>query len=300
MQSAFGKRVGGIILLLLTLSACSGVDVVNAIVPDSGYRVVSDIAYGSDNRQMLDVYIPKTGSAPRYPEKTENESLKKKKDVIVFFYGGSWQRGKKDDYLFVAQAFASKGYIVVIADYRLYPEVRFPAFVEDGAKAVAWAHAHIQEFGGNPARLFVAGHSAGAYIAMMLGLDTAYMQAAGITASHPIAGIIGLAGPYDFAPIKGKTLKQIFGGSGSPKTQPIHFVHNNAPPVLLLSGEADNDVHVKNTRALAEKLRALGNDVRVDTFKGLDHVDIVLALAYGFRDKAPVLDDIDAFIRQVR
>ena len=287
-------------LALFVPAACAGVDVINAIAPDSGYRVVRDIAYGAQNRQTLDVYIPEASSEPLQPEKTARESQKKSKDVIIFFYGGSWQRGNKEDYLFVAQALASKGYIAVIADYRLYPEVRFPAFIQDGANAVSWVHTHIGEYGGNPQRIFVAGHSAGAYNAMMLGLDTSYMRAAGVSSAHPIKGVIGLAGPYDFAPIAGKTLKKIFGGANNPNTQPIHFARKNAPPVLLLSGEADRDVGIENTTALAKKLRAYDNDVSVRTYPELDHSDIVLALAYGFRDKAPVLDEIDKFIRHVR
>lgn len=287
-------------LALFVPAACAGVDVINAIAPDSGYRVVRDIAYGAQDRQTLDVYIPEVNSELTHPEKTVRASQKKPKDVIVFFYGGSWQRGNKEDYLFVAQALASKGYIAVIADYRLYPKVRFPAFIQDGANAVSWVHGHIGEYGGNPQRIFVAGHSAGAYIVMMLGLDESYMRATGVNSARPIKGIIGLAGPYDFAPITGKTLKKIFGGNGAANTQPIHFAHKNSPPVLLLSGEADDDVGIENTTALAEKLRALESEVSVFTYKGLDHSDIVLALAYGFRDTAPVLEQINEFIRHVR
>ena len=70
--------------------------------------------------------------------------------VVVFFYGGSWQSGRRQDYSFVAQALTSRGCVVVIPDYRLYPEANFPAFVEDGAAAFAWVHEHISRFGGDP------------------------------------------------------------------------------------------------------------------------------------------------------
>ena len=187
------------------LAACSGPTLLNALIPHSGYSIKTNISYGNHPRQQLDIYRP--------------DSLTANTPVIVFFYGGSWQKGSKDDYRFVGQAFAAKGYITVIADYRLYPEVRFPAFVQDGAEALAWIHQNIAEYGGNAQQIFVAGHSAGAYIAVMLGTGSEYTPHL-----DGIKGIIGIAGPYDFLPFTDPAIKDIFSQVADQKTQPIYWV----------------------------------------------------------------------------
>ena len=180
---------------ILVLCSCACVDLLNATIPRAGYSVVKDIAYGTDERQTLDIYLPDQ-PAPGRP-------------VIVFYYGGSWQKGSKDDYLFVGQAFASKGYIAVIADYRLYPQVYFPVFMEDVAAAFVWAHEHIASYGGNAANLFVAGHSAGGYNALMLTLNRTYLKETG-GRDHWIKGAIGIAGAYDFLPMTDPKIIDLF------------------------------------------------------------------------------------------
>jgi len=145
------------------VAACSPVGILNAVVPNDGYVASKDISYGDDPRQKADVFSPRPdagNAAPAggYP-------------VVVFFYGGSWNQGNRKDYRFVAEALTSKGMVVVLADYRLYPQVRYPDFLVDSARAVAWAWRNAATYGGNPAKLFVMGHSAGAYNAAMLALD---------------------------------------------------------------------------------------------------------------------------------
>ena len=186
--------------LLAWLPGCSGADFVNSMVPREGYRVVSDLAYGPGPRQKLDVYIPDNAPA----------SL----PTVLFLYGGGWTSGSKADYLFVGEAFASRGYAVVIADYRLYPEIRYPAFLDDSAAAVAWVKRRMAaETGTAPSALYLVGHSAGAYNAAMLTVDPRWLGSQNLSACDSVDAFVGLAGPYDFRPLTGRSLPVIFGGA---------------------------------------------------------------------------------------
>ncbi len=266
------------IMSTVLLTACSGTTLLNALVPHSGYAIKRDIAYGDQPRQQLDIYIP--------------DGLPAKAPVIVFFYGGSWQKGSKDDYRFVGQAFAAKGYITVIADYRLYPAVRFPVFVQDGAQALGWVQRHITEYGGNAQQIFVGGHSAGAYIAVLLGTGSAYTPPL-----DWVKGIIGIAGPYDFLPFTDPAIKDIFSQEAAEKTQPIYWVKPGLPPMLLVTGNQDTDVFPKNTFNMTKQLRQAGNMVTEKIYPDIAHIGIILSLADGFRVIAPLLADIDTFIK---
>ena len=193
----------------LMLAACSPLPLLNSLVPSKTYQATRDIAYGAGPRRQLDVYVP-AGLAPDA-----------KVPVVVFFYGGNWDAGKRGDYLFAGEAFASQGFVAVVADYRIYPEVKYPAFIEDSAAAFAWTLNNIARFGGDPRQIYVAGHSAGAYNAAMLAFDPEYLKAAGVE-PRAVKGFIGLAGPYDFLPLHSAELQAIFGGPDtSPLTQPI-------------------------------------------------------------------------------
>lgn len=264
----------------LLLAACSGADLVNGLTPREGYRVEADIAYGSDARHRLDLYLPEEG-AP--------------KALVLYLYGGSWEQGERGDYLFVGEAFASQGVAVAIPDYRLYPRVRYPAFLEDAAAAVAWAKAY------HDGPLFLVGHSAGAYNAVMLALDDRWLGTAGLQACDALSGVVGLAGPYDFLPLKDPDLKVIFGPpEGLASTQPINHVTAEAPPLLLLSGDADGVVDPRNSQVLAQRQRRTGGKAAVRLYDGLGHIRIVGALSRPLRDSAPVLEDILSFIETER
>ena len=173
-------------MLPALLTACSGVDLLNATVATDTYRRTQDLAYGPDARQRLDVYQP--------------AAITQRAPMVVFFYGGSWSSGERADYRFVGEALASSGIVAVVADYRLSPAFRYPVFVQDSAQALRWAFEHAADYGADPARIFVMGHSAGAYNAAMLALDARWLAAVGL-APKRLAGWIGLAGPYDFLPI---------------------------------------------------------------------------------------------------
>ncbi|MEI9996635.1 MAG: alpha/beta hydrolase [Rhizomicrobium sp.] len=263
----------------LLLAGC--VPLLNLAVPRAGYSIRADVAYGSDPRQTLDVYIP--------------DHLKASAPVLLFFYGGSWQSGSKDIYRAFGQAFASRGIVTVVADYRVYPQVRYPAFLEDGAAAVAFVHAHAADYGGDPGRLFVSGHSAGAYIAVMLAVNDTYLKAAHADPAW-IRGAIGLAGPYDFLPLADPALIDIFGGDRVMATQPIKYAAGRHPPMLLAHGTADTTVGAGNSRRMAQRLRAAGNTVELKEYAGVSHLGIILSLAPGLRGNTTLYPDMLAFI----
>jgi acetyl esterase/lipase len=186
-----------------------------------GIQLTRSIAYAERSRHRLDVCRPRNAvGAP----------------VIIFFYGGAWQSGYKELYRYVAKALARRGYVAVVPDYRIYPEVCYPDFLDDGAFVVRWVKGNIARFGGDPDKLFLKGHSAGAHIAAMLSIDGRWLGKVGLNPRHDIAGLIGLAGPYDLMPLRDEKLKVIFGGTDRPETQPIFHVSPGAPPALLMTG----------------------------------------------------------------
>lgn len=267
--------------MLCLLTSCTPATPLN-ILARSGDWSLSTESYGPELRNGIDIYTPK--SAPNAP-------------VIVFFYGGNWQTGSKESYRFVAASLASRGYVTVVPDYRVYPEVRFDGFMQDGAQAVAWTKRNIHRFGGNPDRLFLMGHSAGAHIAAMLTLDGHWLANTGLDSRRDIAGLIGVAGPFDFLPLHDDTLKAIFAGGDITRTQPISFVGGKEPPALLVTGRQDSTVDPGNTERLAARLRAKGADVTEVEYPGIGHMTIVGAFSPVLKLMAPVLDDVDTFVR---
>lgn len=250
-------------------------------------KVEEGAAYGAAPRQKLDIWVP-------------TMPAKGPRDVIIFYYGGSWNSGDRTLYGFVGRALAARGYVVVIPDYRLVPDVRFPGFVEDGAAALAWVERHIERYGGNPHRIHLSGHSAGAHIAALLTLDARWLKAAGAS-PDAIRSFAGLAGPYDFLPFTSDAAKAAFGQMPDPKpSQPISFVRKEAGPMLLLTGSADTTVKPRNSTALAKAQAAVGGRANSLFYEGLGHSDIIMAVAQPFRGKAPVIDDLDAFFNRVR
>lgn len=256
----------------------------NSVTPGDGgvRRVIAGAAYGTDPRQRLDVYAPKQAGAPL--------------PVVVFFYGGGWVSGSRGEYAFAGRAYAARGFVAVVADYRLVPQVRFPAFVEDGAQAVRWAREHVVEVGGDPRRITLAGHSAGAYIAAMLALDRRWLAAAGVPDGTVRAAAL-LAGPYDFYPFTERRGRDALGMWPRPaETQPITFARADAPPLLLLQGTADTVVFPRNAEALAARLRALGAPVELKLYPGKSHIDLAKGLSKPFRGSAPSLADSADFL----
>ncbi|WP_245317440.1 alpha/beta hydrolase [Mesorhizobium hungaricum] len=244
-------------------------------------RPLSVVRYGRHPRHVLDIYpAAKDGPSP----------------VIVFFYGGGWEDGERSDYLFVGHALAERGITTVIPDYRVFPEVRFPGFLQDAAEAMRWTVDHIAEFGGDPRRVIAMGHSAGAHIAAMLAFDRQWLLELDLDASVDLRAIIGLAGPYDFLPLHSRTLKQIFGPeNGLADTQPINFVDAFAPPAFLATGNNDPSVDPGNTIRLAERMRSVGGEAETKLYDRVNHRTLIGAFAPPLRFLAPVLDDVAGF-----
>jgi acetyl esterase/lipase len=260
------------------MHCCSPIPMLNKQAALGGITFAQDIPYAAGPRNTLDVYAPPSGSTPVA--------------VVVFLYGGGWETGEKSMYRFVGAALAAQRFLVMIPDYRLHPDVQFPAFMEDGARAVAWAHANAGRFGGDPDRMFLMGHSAGAQIATLLALDPDYLRQ---TAVH-ICGVIGLAGPYDFLPLS-REREAVFGASLNwPKSQPINYVTASAPPMLLLTGGSDGVVDPGNVTRLAARLRSAGADVRTDIYPGISHTGIIAAFGDGLTFMAPAREATVAFL----
>jgi acetyl esterase/lipase len=267
-------------------AGCSRLAFVAANVPAAfgHHRRHADVPYGAHPQHRMDVYVPERAAAPR--------------PLVVFWHGGRWSFGDKADYRFVGAALASLGYVAVLANYRHYSEVKMPGFMDDAARAAFWAAGHAGEFGADAQRLYLMGHSAGAHLAALITLDPRYFAALGQPAP-PIAGVIGLSGPYDFLPLLEADVQDMFGPpSNYPDSQPINFVRSDAPPMLLVHGLKDDTVRPKNSRNLAAALGARGVPVTLKLYPKVEHADTVAALSLPARGRAPTLTDIAAFVRQ--
>ncbi len=289
MQSNLLSRsllaVGLLLAAGLVVVACAPTTALNALVARDSHVLTPAVAYGPLPRQKLDVYRP-TVAAPAggYP-------------VAVFFYGGSWNRGERADYKFTAAALASRGVLTLVADYRLYPEIRYPTFLEDCAQALAYGLREAAALGGNPKRVFVVGHSAGAYNAAMLALDARWLRGAGHDPSE-LAGWVGLAGPYDFLPIVNPDVRPVFFHPNyPPQTQVFEHIGATAPKAFLAAARTDDLVNPqRNTVGLATRLQAAGHPVTLRLYDRVNHMTLAAAFAAPLRWLAPVLDDVSAFI----
>jgi len=241
------------------------------------------IAYGSDEAQKLYIYrsadAPEDGTQP----------------VILFIHGGGWHDGDPSAYGFVGRNFAPNGFVVVDAGYRLLPDGRYPAMLTDSAAALKWVSQNIAKYGGDPDRIYLMGHSAGAYNAVMLGLDKRWTRRIGLP-DDTIDGVIGLAGPYDFLPLDNDNAKEAFGKVRPlAATQPVRFARKDAPPMLLMTGDKDETVGPESAQALFDALGAKGASARHVVLKDMDHSQILMTLAQPFehfdaRTKTQVLD----------
>ena len=252
---------------------------------DPATLAAEGVSYGSDPRLKLDVWAPRERSSEPRP-------------VVIFFYGGGWTSGERGDYGFVGRAFAARGFVTVIPDYRLVPNVRFPAFVEDGAAAVAWVTRNIAPLGGDPRRIFLSGHSAGAYIAAMLALDPHFLGRAGADRDSVRAAAL-LSGPYDFYPFTEPRGRDALGQWPRPlETQPITFATRDDPPMLLMHGTSDSVVEPRNSKRLAAALKAAGSPAELKLYPGKSHIDTIKSLSPLFRGATSALADSVAFFEK--
>jgi acetyl esterase/lipase len=254
------------LLVVLLLHFCSPIPALNALAPHDGIRLTGDIAYAGGPRHTLDVYAPRRAATPA--------------PVLVFFYGGGWSSGAKAMYRFIGFAMAARGMLVVIPDYRLHPEVSFPAFMDDAAAAVAWARANAATFGGDPHRLFLMGHSAGGQIAALLALDASYLESVALSPERDVCGVIGLAAPYDFLPLDRAGATAIFGPEADwPHYEPISHVSARVPPMLLLAGRGDRTIDPGSTTRFAARLRTADASVRDELYPDVGHKTLIAAFA---------------------
>lgn len=250
---------------------------------EGSFPAAEGVPFGNHG-QMLDIWAP-------------NDMTKAPLPVVIFWYGGGWAKGDRTSYAFAGRALAKSGFLVVIPDYRKVPQVHFPAFLDDGAEAVAWVQQNIGQYRGDPEQVAFMGHSAGAYQAVMLALDAKRLTAAGADPSK-IKAAVGLSGPYDFYPFDSPRSIAAFSEWPRPaETQPITFARADAPPLLLVTSEGDETVRPRNANNLGAKLRELGAPVEVKNYGPLDHEEIVMALSVPFRAKGPVLADSVAFLK---
>ena len=279
-----GRPARGVVALAgLLLGGCADVffATLGGIGPANGVDATRGVVFDAQHDLELDVYAPHAArDAP----------------VIVFFHGGSWETGKRSWYRYVGDALANSGVVTVIPDYRKFPAVRFPAFMHDAAHAVGWTREHAREYGGDPARVFVMGHSAGGHIAALLAADPRYLAEVGLR-PRELAGMIGLAGAYAFLPFVGNEAK-IFGDDpdGRHDSQPINFIDGDEPPLLLLHGVDDDEVSAHNAELLAERAQTIRDSVVLKLYPGVGHAAIVLAFARGRYSNIPALSDTLDFV----
>jgi acetyl esterase/lipase len=277
-------RLGLSLVLMLCcclLSGCNPLYILNGLTPSSGFNRLQDVQYGKLPRQKLDIYTP-TGAAEKMP-------------VVVFFHGGGWSSGDKNLYVFIGEAMTALGFVAVLPDYRLYPEVRFPSFVEDGAAAVAWVQNNIGAHGGDPGNIILMGHSAGGHIAAMLTFDEHFLRDAGANAPR---GLIGLAGVYDFLPLLSDDFGDIFAPPESyPLSQPVNFIDGTEPPVLLLHGYKDRRVPPISSQQFGTRILERGGCAKTVIYPELDHATLTWSLSVPYR-KPEVMEEIRDFVRE--
>ena len=283
----FGQRPAAIAPVLAgLLSGCSPLNILDTLVPDGNYKLQQGIAYGALPRQTLDIYRPAKDQTTG--------------PVVIFFYGGSWKSGERGKYRFVGEALTRKGITVVIPDYRLYPDVTFPAFMTDAAKAVRWTLDNLGGRNQNSRPVFLAGHSAGAHIAALLAVDARHLKKESVKVGR-ICGVIGVAGPYAFDPFEYRTIRPVFAGlTDRDLARPVKRISGKTPPFLLLHGEADGTVRPSNTVEFADALRSAGTAVTSELMPRIGHYRIVMAMATPFDDIAPVNERIAGFIESLK
>jgi acetyl esterase/lipase len=275
----------GAALIAIVVGGCANAVFLFANAPTAfgSFEQQRDLAYGQDPRQRLDVYAPRQAAS---------------RPVVIFWYGGSWTKGSKANYRFVGAALAERGFVTVIPDYRLYPAVTFPAFCEDGAHALAWVEAHAQEFGGDPQRIVLMGHSAGAHMAAFIAFNHAFDEKAGAE-TKSIVGLVGLSGPYALVPDTDVLHATFPAPYTDANWQPVRFVDARSPPALLLHGLADKEVYPRHTLALNDALLAKHVRVEMKLYPQGRHADTIAPFALLARRRSTAYEDSVAFIESV-
>lgn len=284
--------VGGFLLYrqALATEAVAMLDTADRVLHggDGTIREVAAVRYGSDPAQKLEMFLP-----------ADQGAAKGSLPIVVFIHGGGWRSGDPHDYRFIARALAPQGYAVVLAGYRLYPRTQYPGMLEDGAAALRWVADHAGPLGGDPRRVVLMGHSAGAYNAVMLGLDKRWLAARGLDADK-LRGVVGLAGPYDFYPFESEATRLSFGKAPDPEaTQPVVHARAGAPPLLLVHGTADTRVRPRNSVELARTMSRAGAPTRAVLLDGVTHEGLIMMFARPFSRDSRAFDAVLPFLAKV-
>jgi acetyl esterase/lipase len=281
-SSRSGQPRRSLVLIFVSIlsSGCSPRTAAEALFLGDQFTLTSDLVYGESDRNRLDVYRPRGARDPA--------------PVVVFLYGGRWQSGSKEDYRLLGDALTKRGVAVVVPDYHLYPAAEFPDWVEDAALVVRWTLDNIRRFGGDPDRIILVGHSAGAHTAVLLALDEGYLERAG--ASNVIRGFVSLAGPVNTTWTDDDVQALMGPQAGWPSTYPVNHIDGTEPPILLLHGSGDETVSPENSVSLAARIRDRGGCARAVLYPSVGHIEIVVALAIPWLRIAPVLDHVAAFV----
>ena len=276
---------GGAVLIAINRNGPAVLDAVDRISGGkTAVQLLHQQSLGDDKRQKLLVY--------------GDPSASKALPVLIFIHGGSWRNGDPDDYGFIARNIAPEGFVVVLGGYRLRDNGRYPAMLQDTAAVTAWVHENIANYGGDPDRILLSGHSAGAYNVAQVALEERWLTEAGVPRAA-IRGVVGLAGPYDFYPYDSDSTRAAFGSVGvGAESQPVNHVRSDAPPMLLVHGEQDTLVKPRNTRALAAALEEGGADVQTLFMPAMTHNDPLLALASPWRRDPEVIDTVISFLER--
>lgn len=273
-----------ILILTTFLTACTPLQFALVNAPSLTYegQISEDIIYGQFSRQKLDIYVPNI----------DQETF----PVVVFFHGGRWTDGSKEQYKFVGMTLSNMGYVVVLPNTRLYPDVKFPTFAEDAAKSVAWVHKNIANYKGNQ-NLFISGHSSGAHLGALIIADNSYLAAYDLQ-PNIINAFAGISGPYDFEP-KAPDIKDMFGPPENfPKMVVTNFIDGDEPPMLLIYTGEDNTVHPRNLEALKAGIEKANGKVQTIIYQTGGHAAPVAAFSWANPSDLPVPKDIDNFFKQ--
>lgn len=271
------KPIAACLAAVAALAACAPVSILNGITPASTFDRTKNVSFGDGERDELDIY--------------RADKPKADTPVLLFVHGGSWDSGSKGIYKFLAEGFTKSGYDIVVPNYRIYPEAKFPNFLEDNAKAVAYTADTFPD-----RKIVLLGHSAGAYNVLMLALRDEYLSGAGVDRCAKISGVVGLAAPTGIVPLESQRLIEIFPDRFTADDAVLNNVTGPAPAIFLGHGESDTTVYPKNSTVLAEKITARGGTAQVEIYLGQSHTDVVKVLSRHFDDDTTLKADIVTFI----
>lgn len=248
-----------------------------------------DVVFHPGMAPRLDVYSPPSGDG--HP-------------ILFFVHGGSWKDYDKALFAPVAMKLLPEGMVVVIPSYTLHPDAGYEQMAREVAAALSWTLDNVARYGGDPARVYVAGHSAGAHLAALAVMDPRFLAAYGHSAAD-VRGLVGLSGvydtqaEYDYWQAQGvypEVLVDVMGGEERfAAASPISYVRPELPQVLLIHGDEDETVPVGIATAFHAALQAVGASSTLTVYAGSGHTDFLFAALTA--ERAPLIVDLVAFVR---